>query len=377
MKTKTLFCAALLQLFATVTIISCNKLGYGTPSGGHPSSNGQNQNGKTSSFRVHFVRNLPSVYGPGPLSAIPDTNDFILRVTDSKGAKLYEGKFGAAPASFNAPAGTYTVRAVSCEFSAPVFETPQFGDEQAVTVAEGQDICVRLACKQLNAGFRLNVDYSFRVSYPDAVLYVFSAQGRLMYTYNENRYGFFQPGSVTLQLESAGGTERLFTRVLQAQEMLTLNLSAAGGPAEPSDYQGISMALDTSRIWNEESYCYGSDMGGDVSSALSIDEAKARVGEKGVWVYGYIVGGDLTSASCSFETPFTSRTNIAIASKSSCEEKDACIAVQLSKGDIRDAINLVDHPELLGKQIFLKGNIVDAYFGITGLQSLTEYSLRQ
>ena len=368
MKGKTFFSAALAALITTSSIIvSCDKLGYGTTRENKPENPEQNH-GK-SAFSVHFVKQVK----PLSLATIPDTNDFILSVTDSRGSKLYEGPFSAAPERFETGAGSYTVKAVSSEFSSPVFESPQFGDEQVVKLEEGQNLCVRLNCRQLNSGLRLNVDYSFRVSYPDAVLYASSTSGRLMYTYTESRYGFFAPGSITLQIEDGGKTTQLFTRQLAAQEMLTVNLSAAGGPAEPSS--GITLALDTCRTWTVEDYCYGDAEGGDISSALSIDEAKARVGEKAVWVYGYIVGGDLTSSSCSFQAPFTSRTNIAIAAKSSCTDKDACIAVQLQKGDIRDAINLVDHPGLLGSRIFLKGNIVEAYFGVTGLQGLSEYSL--
>jgi hypothetical protein len=49
--------------------------------------------------------------------------------------------------------------------------------------------------------------------------------------------------------------------------------------------------------------------------------------------------------------------------------------VQLQQGDIRDALNLVDNPELLGRQVFLKGNIVPSYYGLPGLQGLSEYAL--
>jgi hypothetical protein len=90
------------------------------------------------------------------------------------------------------------------------------------------------------------------------------------------------------------------------------------------------------------------------------------------------VGGDLTSAGngISFAAPFSSMTCLAIAARTSVSEKSSCMSVQLSKGDFRDALNLVDHPELLGRKIFLKGDIVSAYYGIPGIQNLTEYSLK-
>ena len=45
-------------------------------------------------------------------------------------------------------------------------------------------------------------------------------------------------------------------------------------------------------------------------------------------------------------------------------------------GDVLDALNLVDHEENLGRQVFLKGDIVEAYYGIPGLQNITEFELR-
>ena len=41
---------------------------------------------------------------------------------------------------------------------------------------------------------------------------------------------------------------------------------------------------------------------------------------------------------------------------------------------MRDALNLVDHPGLLGKKVYLKGDLQEAYYGIPGIKNLTEYS---
>ena len=41
---------------------------------------------------------------------------------------------------------------------------------------------------------------------------------------------------------------------------------------------------------------------------------------------------------------------------------------------IRDALNRVDHEDTLGKKVFLKGDIVPSYYGIVGIQSISEYS---
>ncbi|MBQ2161721.1 MAG: hypothetical protein II446_00325, partial [Bacteroidales bacterium] len=91
----------------------------------------------------------------------------------------------------------------------------------------------------------------------------------------------------------------------------------------------------------------------------------------------YIVGGDLSSSKCSFSPPFSSRTNLVLATKSSCKDKSLCMSVQLAKGNVRDNLNLVDHPSLVGRQIFIKGTIVEAYYGIPGVQNISEYQLKE
>ena len=39
------------------------------------------------------------------------------------------------------------------------------------------------------------------------------------------------------------------------------------------------------------------------------------------------------------------------------------------------ALNLVDHPELIGKRVKVKGDLVDKYFGTVGLKSTTDYEM--
>jgi len=121
----------------------------------------------------------------------------------------------------------------------------------------------------------------------------------------------------------------------------------------------------------------GNDGSEDLSGAYSVGQARslAAKGEKNVWVYGYVAGGDCTSKSCSFTAPFTSNTNLVLAPEKDTADKQYCLSVQLRQGDIRDAINLVDHPELLGRLIYLKGDLVEKYYGIPGIQNLKGYRI--
>ncbi len=304
-------------------------------------------------------------------SVVPDRDDFILSVTDAGGRSIYYGKYGDAPRTIIADPGSYTVSAVSREFDEPLFDAPQYGDTQKTVVEAGQTSDVFLECVQQNAGIKLKVDRDFLKSHPDGTLLVKSGYGKLMYAYSETRVAYFKPGVVTVLLSEGQSEVTLFKRALDARQVLVVNITA---DFDAETKGGVLIQVDTSRNWICENYEMGaesSDSG--VSEALSVEQAKANAGVTDVWVYGYIVGGDLSSSKCSFDSPFSSRTNIVLASKTSCRDKQACLSVQLSKGDVRDALNLVDNPGNLGRKVYLKGDVVASYYGIEGLQGISEY----
>lgn len=309
---------------------------------------------------------------------LPDTNSFILDVRDSKGNTVYSGAYGSAPKSILTSEGSYTVCAKSREFSSPEFDAPQYGDSQNVDVRANETTLVTLLCHQLNAGIMLKIPSSFLTAYPSGSLHLRSSNGKLLYGYSEKRFAYFPPGPVSLVLSDSGTDTPLLTRNLAERDMLTLNLSVSKSSQNSS---GISIGIDTTLNRSSENFTIGgssgsADKGEGMDTAFGVGEAKAHVGEKDVWVYGYIVGGDMTSSKVSFTKPFTSRTNMAIAAKSSAKDRSECLGVQLAKGDARDALNLVDHPSNLGRTVYLKGTIVSSYYGIPGIQDITEFVLQ-
>lgn len=326
-------------------------------------------------LRISFT-GLPDSRTKSDLDDIPDTSDFLLKVVNEDGEVLYDGVYGDCPESMMVEAGSYTVTVISEDFSKPEFSAPQFGDEQCVVVPSGGVANVNLTCYQLNCGVRLRIDASFLDAFPDGVLFLKSADGRLMYGYKEKRIAYFKPGKVLLVLNDADEDKTLLTKTLNPQEVLTLSVSASV-PKSSSEKENVSVAVDTTRVWLEEEYVIGGSngKGDDADDALTVSQAKEAVGAMGVWVSGYIVGGDLSSSSASFEEPFSSRTNIVLGPKSSTQDREECLAVQLSSGSVRDALNLVDNSTLLGRKVSLKGDIVDAYYGINGVKNVTDYEL--
>lgn len=324
-------------------------------------------------IRLRFAE----VLGTKTSAQLPDTNDFLLSVRSGDGAVLYDGKYGDSPEEIMAAPGTYSVSVRSEDFSAPAFDSPVYGDEEVAVIVSGQVTEVLLECRQVNSGLRLRLGSDFLSAYPDGALTMRSDAGKLPWAYGESRIAYFEPGAVSVAM-SVDGTDRvLFTKDLKAQEVLTVGISV---PSSSGATGGVvSVIVDTSRVWTDADYDMGggSGKGSSVDEALSVSQARSSAGLEYVWVAGYVVGGDLTSAAkgISFEAPFSSRTHLAIASRSSVSAKSSCIAVELKKGTVRDALNLVDNQGLLGKRVALRGDIVQSYYGIVGLKNVTEYQL--
>ena len=352
------------SMLAIPLIAACEMLGDGS-------------SGKEGELRVKFDDVPPD--DTRSSVEIPDTNDFLLYVADSKGNVIYDGTYGDAPEAVMVKAGSYNVRVHSCSFEEPAFSSPQFGDEQCVVVRESETAHVRLLCSQVNSGIRLIRSSDFLSAYPDASLLLKSSAGTLVYSHTEKRIAYFPSGNVSLMLSRGSEDKTLMTRWMEPGEMLSLNVGVSSGHDAPSmsDAGEFSISLDTSRVWVEEKFVIGHDgrKGDSAENAMGITQAISSVGEKQVWISGYVVGGDLSSTSASFEEPFTSRTNIAIGPKSSTVNRMSCIAVQLQSGSVRDNLNLVDNPEILGERICLKGDIVASYFGLVGIKNVSDYVL--
>ncbi len=349
-------------LFAVLlTAVSCEMLGL-------------RSDAETGELRISFADSQESLTRAG--LAIPDTSEFLLTIRNSGGKLIYDGKYGDSPESISLEADSYTIDIVSEKFEKPAFSRPQFGDSQCIVVPPGRSVDVKLVCRQINSGIRLKVDPGFLDACPEGVLLLKSPLGRLVYGYSEKRIAYFKPGDVSLILNEGKNDRILMTRNLKAQDILELKVLVSSAEASAGG-GAMSVELDTLRNWISDNYVIGGDQGdgSGIYDAMSISEAMSSVGEEGVWVSGFIVGGDLTSASASFEEPFSSRTNFLLGPRSSTTDRDACLSVNLPSGAIRDALNLVDNPSLLGRKVCLKGNIVESYFGITGIRNIVDYEL--
>jgi len=359
------------SLLLALSFLSCDRIMSGPPSG------------------KGFLQLAFEPPSSRTMTEIPDTNLFMVEIAGASGKSVFSGIYSSLPEQMELQPGDYTVSAISRKFSEPLFDAQQFGDYQTFTIESGVISAVHLSCSQLNAGVRLQTGINFRAEYPDGTFYLHSAAGSLVYAYGEKRTGYFKPGPVWLEFSYGGNTSTLLTRELAAREILILRIDAGNNIKEVSSTadkygEGFSMEIDTSLNYTAENFFFNSGGSGsegdntDLSGALSVGEARSKASESptGVWVYGYIAGGDCTANGCSFSPPFKSATNLVLSPTSTSADKESCLAVQLQKGDIRGVLNLVDHPENLGRLVYLKGDLVPKYYGIPGLQNISDYRLK-
>ena len=307
---------------------------------------------------------------------IPDTNDFLLTISDARGEILYDGTYGDSPEYLRVDPGSYTVSIRSIAFSAPAFGRPQYGDEQVVVIPAGEQVSVTLRCTLMNAGMRLHISPGFLTAFPDGVLFVKQEENSLKYLYKETRIAYLKAGNASIVLYNEGKDQTLLTRMLEPREILSLGINVANSGGEGK----LQVMVDTSKVWSSGNFTIGEDPSpgdGREPDAISVGDAPEHIDQKGVWVYGYIVGGDLTSAGKTVKTSgITKATHLALADRSSVTSKASCLAVELPKGKVRDALNLVDHPELIGTRVYVKGDIAAGYFNTRGLKNTSDYVLK-
>ncbi len=116
------------------------------------------------------------------------------------------------------------------------------------------------------------------------------------------------------------------------------------------------------------------DGNGSADKPFDANQVIAGATGSNVWVTGYIVGAvnDKSISDAAFAGPFSLKTNILIAATAGETDVKKCVPVQLPAGSVREALNLIDHEDLLGKQVTLKGNL-EKYFGQPGLKSVSDY----
>ncbi len=107
---------------------------------------------------------------------------------------------------------------------------------------------------------------------------------------------------------------------------------------------------------------------GTLSNPLSLEDVALLcdlVGTNEYWVSGVIAGSAENGGTLAAETTYS---NLALGTA------EPYVPVQLPKGDIRTAINPYDNPHMIGKTLWIKGQLLK-YFSVGGVKNPTDYSL--
>jgi hypothetical protein len=315
-------------------------------------------------------------------AGVPDTNAFVLSISSSSGEVVYKGRYDGRPDEIMLDQGSYDVKVASREFDAPQFDAPCYSDSATVMIETGKIARLSFLCTMSNGAVRLGFSGDFKERFRDYVAVLEGSGGSVEYPYTESRFLYMIPGDIFVKMKSTESSDLfLVTRkVLSQREMVTVNLhsSVTSDPPPGGDVPGSSNLLtgiqvDTASVWLSEELVVGERRDGSSRElALTADEIAVFEGAKDVWVSGY-VAGYLTTASLVCEPPFNIATNIAISSITGEKRRDACAGVSLPSGEIRDALNLKENPQMLGCRIWVKGDITGSYYGLPGVNGVTEY----
>ena len=193
----------------------------------------------------------------------------------------------------------------------------------------------------------------------------------------------FSTDFLEVSIEAANGCEIYYTKdgstpsYTNAEEYVGIkdNVATINASESKVTLQAIAVNPATGKCSNISSatYTYVSIVNdGSKDKPYTVAEVAAMEGYKGgKWVKGTIYGVGLVENETfsKIETSnFTINSNIALGDDSTH------IFVQLPGGNIRNKINLKDHPYLKGKEILIKGNL-GYYNKVRGVKEPTEFKI--
>lgn len=100
---------------------------------------------------------------------------------------------------------------------------------------------------------------------------------------------------------------------------------------------------------------------GSQSNPYTVSQVSGKLGETGKWVTGYIVGS--TTKTRVVGTP--SKDNILIAATATETDEAKCIPVDISSSAVKEYLDIIASPDLIGVKVKVQGDIVNNIFGNT------------
>lgn len=298
-----------------------------------------------------------------------DTNSFILSIYSTEGEKVYDGLYGERPQEIVVVPGGYEISIKSHRFNPPALDTPVFGQEHTIVVEENEQAKVSFVCTQVNAGVRLTFSDDFKEKFKGSGVVLLQGKKRLEYSYKEKKYAYVSDEPFSIVYDGGGADTVLLEKRLFAGQMVDMRLVYSSSRSTASAFK---VEIDTTREWLSYSYNVGLKI---PAGAVSIEEAKGMIGERNVKVFGYIFGGDPTGTTVRIGAPFSSATTLVIAPSMLERNRNNMMVVELPQGAVRSALNLVSHPDYLGRPVVVTGTVTGSYYGYPGIKNTKSYML--
>lgn len=306
---------------------------------------------------------------------VPFVN-YLIEIKDGKGSSVVSDAYNAIPDPVVLEPGTYTVSALSEQMGVPAFEKPVYGSTVDVNVVAAVKNTVQMVCTQMNAGLRIVYKPEFKEQYDSYSVEVTGYDGALTYQKEEERTGYFAPGTLQIVLSAEGEEPVQISKSVVARDMLVLTvLPGATAPGATGAIE-LQLAVDTARVWRREEWKPGSPANDGLTpeTAYTVAEAMALESGTNVWVVGYIVGGDASTSSFKTAPPFSANTNLVVADSPVEAARANCMAIELppSPPILRTTFGMVENgATLLGRRSWFRGNL-ETYFGHPGVRSTKE-----
>lgn len=308
-----------------------------------------------------FIKSNPS-YG--------DTNSYILTIRSVEGDQLYSGTYGNKPATFVVDAGSYDISLYSRKPNGPMFNSPIWGDSLTVVINSDEQVRVNFRCTQVNTGIRLSFTDEFKKRFPGRGVGILQDNKKVDYTYLESRFAYVMPRFFAVTYTYSDKDTILLHKKFEGGQMITMNLNYNQNPASSSNF---TVSVDTARVWVSDKYNVGASV---PDGCYTIPQAKEMMGtDELIPIFGYIYGGDPSTTAFRIAPPFTSKSSLVIAPNMMVTNRDDCFVVELPSGKIREGLNLVDKPYILGRAVVVTGKVVEAYYGYPGVKGTKSYML--
>ena len=130
------------------------------------------------------------------------------------------------------------------------------------------------------------------------------------------------------------------------------------------------LVRNTNDVKMDNSRCGGEGTRENPFTTNDVISMEVNDGTTSYWVKDYVVGFVDENYNYVFSTENSVKTNIVLSSNIDAASEEECIPIQLPAGEIRNGLNLSDHPENHKQEVLLYGTL-EKYFQVYGVKNVS------